>query len=169
LQLFALRRHSFASMRLLLLSDIGQLAYPRRAYRTVSLSWHSRRAAPGFPRHQPPAPAPGRDAPLSGARNGEAGGWGGQPCRGRVAVSVTQGANRVGTSSGSISSSVPVYCSECDVPASTAQRVLRLRGWRIQDRLRAGMDVSTDKRAVARLSAFVLRTAKACSRSLSSY
>ena len=28
-------------MRLLLLSDIGQLAYPRRAYRIVSLSWRS--------------------------------------------------------------------------------------------------------------------------------
>src|SRR6516164_4036300 len=42
LQAFALRRHSLNSMRLLLLlSDIGQLAYPRRAYRTVSLSWQS--------------------------------------------------------------------------------------------------------------------------------
>jgi len=28
-------------MRLLLLSDIGQLAYPRRAYQIVSLPWRS--------------------------------------------------------------------------------------------------------------------------------
>src|SRR5215471_12566360 len=42
LQVFALRRHSLTSMRLLLLlSDIGQLVYPRRAYRIVSPSWHS--------------------------------------------------------------------------------------------------------------------------------
>ena len=42
LQVFALRRHSLTSMRLLLLlSDIGQLAYPRRAYQIVSLPWRS--------------------------------------------------------------------------------------------------------------------------------
>src|SRR5215469_13105765 len=39
LQVFASRRHALTSMRLLLLlSDIGQLAYPRRAYRIVSPS-----------------------------------------------------------------------------------------------------------------------------------
>ena len=41
LQMFALRRHSLTSRRLLLLSDIGQLAYPRRAYQIVSLPWRS--------------------------------------------------------------------------------------------------------------------------------
>src|SRR6516164_7239839 len=47
LQVFALRRHSLTSMRLLLLlSDIGRLAYPRRAYRIVSPSWHSSSTRP---------------------------------------------------------------------------------------------------------------------------
>ena len=42
-----MRRHSLTSMRLLLLlSDIGQPAYPRRAYRIVSSSWHSSSTRP---------------------------------------------------------------------------------------------------------------------------
>src|SRR6516225_8058844 len=41
LQMFALRRHSLTSMRLFLLSDIGQQAYPRRTYQIGSLSWRS--------------------------------------------------------------------------------------------------------------------------------